>query len=87
MSFKIVIEETKTVPCTLRPDDLVEERHYTDNEIQKDHRYMNEGDRATYKKKIYKTSEIPGNKEVTTKVFEQVVEQLDLKAVIGSINK
>lgn len=84
--FKITIQEVKEVPIMRNESVLAEERHYTDAEINSNHQYMRDEDRSTYKKKVYTPQEIPGTREVETKVFEQTVETLNLQAVIFAVN-
>jgi|SRR5712664_1492658 len=84
--FKITIEETKSVPQIRNESVLAEERHYTDTELD-NHSWMSDEDKRTSVKKVYTPQEVVSTKEVETKVFEQTVEALDLKAVIFAVNK
>lgn len=84
--FKITIEETKLVPQIRNESVLAEERHYTDKELD-NHNWMSDEDKRNSVKKVYAPREVAGSREVETKVFEQTVESLDLKAVIAAVNK
>ena len=72
------VEETKSV--------LKEKRHYTDKEMNEEHRWMHENDRSKYIKEIYgrETFKTIDTKKIT--LLEQTVSELNIVAVIKAIN-
>jgi len=63
---------------------LLAERHYTDTEL--DDYERRRPDMATYTKKVYGSKPTIEVKETKTKVYEQTITDLNIKAVIGAIN-
>lgn len=88
MAFKITIEETRQVSKTEMESYLLEERPLTDIEVEEDYStYYRDSAKERQMKKIYGRQEVQTSREVETKIYEQVVDTLDLKAVIGAVNK
>lgn len=86
--YKITIERVVTTEYPSQSDILVEERHYTDKEMDESHRWMrDESTRLT--KKVYGIKDIIAAKEKEIKIFEMTipVSEVNLKAVINEINK
>lgn len=85
--FRITIHEVRLVPFEKEESTLLEKRHYTDAEIDGSHRWMRDSDKAGYTKELFSPHIVKSTKEVEAKVFEQIVQELDLKAVIFAVNK
>lgn len=89
ISFEITIKEIRTTTFDTTSDILIEERHYTDKELQDNHHWMQNSDRLEYMKKLYGTKPTIGEKKTETEVFSQTVSATDgfvLRNVIGAIN-
>jgi hypothetical protein len=86
--YKVTIERITTTEYPSQADILVEERHYTDEEVEKSYTRISSDDRIHYTKKVYGKKDIIASKEETKKVYEQIVdaEGFMIKTVIGAIN-
>ena len=86
VSFKITIYKTVKRFYEGTKEQLLEERHYTDQEINDRYNYIAQKDTEKYTKKIYTPVPALLHTDIETKVLEQIVETLDLKAVIRAVN-
>lgn len=83
--YKITIEEIRSYDYDSIIDSLLEERHYTDEEIEKHHQYMRNGrDEKQFTKKVYGNKPSVATKEDKTTVLELIVDKIDLQKIINS---
>lgn len=86
--FKITIERITLSEFPSETEILVEERHYTDEEIDKNYISRKDSMGVEYTKKIYGKKDTIARREDKEKVFEQIVDaqNLNIRIVIGAIN-
>lgn len=88
LKFKITVTRISTRTFETTEATLKEERHYTDVEIQENHRYINERESEKYTKKLYGERPTIGSNNVSEEVFEQTVKAdgFDITEVIKAVN-
>lgn len=86
--FRITVHRIEEVETHGSISDLIEERHYTDKEINESHNWMRGDDaKKDYLKKVYSARPVTNLKEVETKIFEQTIEGMDVTRVILAVNE
>lgn len=89
--YKITIERITTSEYPAEEEILVEERHYTDKELEENHRYISHGDRSDpsrYMKKIYGKKDVIAKRTKEGKVYEQIIDatNFNINSIVSAIN-
>jgi len=87
-AVQITIKRIRTIEYPTTKEQLIEERHYTDRELEENHRWMIDKDRAEFRKKVYGSVDCLSTEKVEMQLLEQSIDFKDFKLtqVIKAIN-
>lgn len=83
--YKIQITEITTIEYESTENTIVEERHYTDEEVNKSHQYMQSDNKSIYTKKIYGSRPSVDKKDSEVKVLEIQSNKINMNSILTAI--